>query len=366
MNYRSNDYEFDQINDALRLRGARALCDWLGVTCVKSGNYLFVQPGPMSPAMGKDSFAIDANKGTFKDYRSGQHGDFIGLIALCFNISQGEAIKRARGFLGLAEEVKATPEEFAARRAEWIKQKQALEQRQAEEKAKKIKQAKAGFLSCKDAAGTIVEIYLSKVRCIDFEPMGGVPGSLRFEANSRLWCEETQGAVSHPAMVACFMTIKGEITGLHKTYLRPDGMGKADVPKAKKMYGIKNGSFIPIHKGETGLSLAEATRRNKSSLLAITEGIEDALTIAMHYPQWRVWAAGDKGNMAALPWPDCASAVVLIADNDGHNPHEREASFAPVHFAWTQKAKGRSIHIKRSERGKDFNDWLMAEMKGQS
>jgi len=155
----------------------------------------------------------------------------------------------------------------------------------------------------------------------------------------------------------------GKVCGLHRTFLRKDGLCKA-VPgndakgrplPAKLMWGTKG--TIPIHKGEGSLSAGEAMRRKWRGVLAVCEGIEDGFTVAMYQPGYRVWAAGDKGNMARLLWPEIASAVVLIADNDGDTPEEQDANFSRVEAHWRAQAQGRPLKIARSLSGKDFNDW---------
>ncbi len=121
------------------------------------------------------------------------------------------------------------------------------------------------------------------------------------------------------------------------------------------MFGSKG--IIPLHKGEGNLSAGEAVKRGVKGVLAICEGIEDALTVAMYQPGYRVWAAGDKGNMLRIPWPEIASAVVLVADNDGDTEEEQAANFAAVEAHWRSMANGRPVKVARSMSGKDFNDW---------
>ena len=87
----------------------------------------------------------------------------------------------------------------------------------------------------------------------------------------------------------------------------------------------------------------------------MTEGIEDALTLAIARPDCRVWAAGSLSLMGLLDWPGCASAVVLAADNDWDKP-EAVAAFERVEAHWRAQANGRPVAVIRAALGKDFND----------
>ena len=62
--------------------------------------------------------------------------------------------------------------------------------------------------------------------------------------------------------------------------------------------------------------------------------------------------------MGLLDWPDCANAVVLLAENDW-KPEARKA-FASVEARWRSLAKGRPLEVIASAVGSDFNDWAQA------
>lgn len=89
----------------------------------------------------------------------------------------------------------------------------------------------------------------------------------------------------------------------------------------------------------------------------MTEGIEDALSVAMACPQYRIWTTISIGNAANIQIPDCFDTVIFCADND-----------EPGSKAWAQcnkaaaaiKRQGKIVKIARSTIGKDFNDQLRA------
>jgi Toprim domain len=133
--------------------------------------------------------------------------------------------------------------------------------------------------------GTLAERYLRDVRRIE----GALPPTLRFlPANGR----------HPPAMVAAFgladetdpdaMTIEASaLRGVHLTKLCLDGRGKADMEPNKIMLG--RGHTLPI----------VLAPMNDMGGLAITEGIEDALSIHMA-TGLGVWAAGSAPRLPGL------------------------------------------------------------------
>ena len=141
-----------------------------------------------------------------------------------------------------------------------------------------------------------------------------------------------------PCMVAAVQTATGRLSGVHRTYLRLDGRGKADVEPAKKMLGICRGGTV---------RLAQVGRR-----LAVCEGIETGLSIRQVCPDLSVWCALSAGNLDRLQLPPEVDEVVLIADGD------------PIGLAAAQRAahrygaSGRRIRLVELPPGMDANDML--------
>ena len=91
----------------------------------------------------------------------------------------------------------------------------------------------------------------------------------------------------------------------------------------------------------------------------VTEGIEDALSVALFRPDARVLAAVSLGHMGAVELPAAVRAVTLVADNDTHPAAIRSFERAVT----LHQRAGRRVTVARSAVGKDFNDWLMALAK---
>lgn len=91
--------------------------------------------------------------------------------------------------------------------------------------------------------------------------------------------------------------------GVHLTRLRPDGMGKAGTDNDKVMIGPISGFPVVIRSNEW------------SKPLLITEGIEDALSLALAFPQWTIWAAGSASMLPKLV-KVLGKDVVIVVDSD--------------------------------------------------
>ena len=181
--------------------------------------------------------------------------------------------------------------------------KAEIDHRNFDEARERLKVAMS--LWCRRVAieGTAAETYLRKARCYG----GRLPATLGFLPASANYA---------PAMIAAFgmarETVPGDlviddsaIRGVHITSLKPDGGGKAGGDRDKIMIGKSVGSPIVLAPANDGLGLA------------ITEGIEDALSIH-EATGLGVWAAGSASRMSALATaiPSYINCVTIVADAD--------------------------------------------------
>jgi hypothetical protein len=122
------------------------------------------------------------------------------------------------------------------------------------------------------------------------------------------------GAYHHPAMIAAFgipdepepgAMVLTEPHGIHLTFLKADGSGKADTDRPKIMLGPSCSFPIVI------------AQPNDLLGLAITEGIEDAISVH-EATGLGAWAAGSASRMAALATrvPGYIEAVTIFAHSD--------------------------------------------------
>ncbi len=162
-----------------------------------------------------------------------------------------------------------------------------------------------------------------------------IPPTLRFHANLR----HGPTGLSLPAMVAAVQGPDGRISGVHRTFLKPGGHGKADVDCPRMALGR-------CREGAVRLAAAGPT-------LAVGEGIETCLAV-MQATGHPAWAALSTGGMKAVVLPSSVRDVILLADGDAAG--EQAAREATRRFV----AEGRTIRIARPPRGLDFNDLLQA------
>ena len=145
-----------------------------------------------------------------------------------------------------------------------------IAQREAERQAeadKRARQARRCWDESLPITGAIAETYLRArgIRC-------NLPGSLRYHPEA--WHGPT--ARRYPAMVA--LVEGAQSFAIHRTYLAPDGRGKAAVTPCKAMLGAVAGGAVRLTEAqgplvvaegiETGLALASGLLRRPATILA--------------------------------------------------------------------------------------------------
>ena len=320
---------------------------------------------PRRPNSKKGHFVVwldGPGAGSWKDFGTGgvDKGDVYDLIGYTQHLDRWiDAYRWALAFLGRPED--ETPR--SAERARIERENAEADRRARELQAQADQRAQGGRLfhwwtTLPPITGTVAETYLREARGIPLERIGAPKyrlGALRYATRVEHIDDQTGEVTYWPCMVAV-MVNGPTATGVHRTWLRPDGRGKADVHRPKKMLGRTKGSAIRLTPGPSGLNPTLAVKRGVFGPLAIGEGIETSLTVAAAAPHWRVWAAGSLSHMGALAWPECASNVVLLKDNDWGA--EAQAAFDRVVGHWRSQARGRPLDVISSAAGNDFNDWL--------
>ena len=287
--------------------------------------------------------------GVWGDFATGERGDALDLVAAvrCHG-DIGEAMAWARAWLGHPDQ--APPARASTGAPDPAAR--APEPDQAERRRKAL----ALFLAGREGlAGTPAAEYLA-ARGIDLAELGRAPRALRFHPSA--WCAELGHGL--PAMLAAITDGQGEHVATHRTWLARDdagSWGKAALRDAKKTLGSYASGFIPLQPGASGKPLRQAPI---GETVAIAEGIETALSVALACPELRVLAAVSLGNMARIVIPPAVRVVMLCADNDG--PENTGAARALASAVERFAAEGRQVRVARPPIGKDFNDTLRAEM----
>ncbi|MGJ8623989.1 MAG: DUF7146 domain-containing protein [Yoonia sp.] len=207
-----------------------------------------------------------------------------------------------------------------------------LAQRKAEQRAeaeKRAAQAKRLWQEAQPIAGTLAETYLRR-RGIT----SPLPATLRFHPE----CWHGPTARRMPAMVAA---VQGAgLPAVHRTWLRADGLGKADIDPPKAMLGAIAGGAVRLADG--------------LGPLVVAEGIETALSLAsglLRTPA-TIWAALSTSGMRRLNLPQQPARLTIAPDGDVPG---REAANA---LAESAHALGWQVSLLPAPNGRDWNDIL--------
>jgi hypothetical protein len=221
--------------------------------------------------------------------------------------------------------------------------KDVIAKRAAEQQAlarRKAQQARQIWDETEAAAGTPAEVYL-RTRGITCN----LPETLRFHPSC--W---HASAKRYPALVA--RIDGGADFAIHRTYLRDDGRGKANVDPNKAMLGSVAGGAVKLKSG--------------FDLTMIGEGIESTLSAAILYGdrEMTVWAALSTGGMSTVNLPgfgrvgglgQVRPSLIIVVDGDkaGRRAGHELAERAHLH--------GWRVNIMDPGDSADWNDRLIEE-----
>jgi hypothetical protein len=208
-------------------------------------------------------------------------------------------------------------------------------QRKVQAKTEALKRSHQARLLWSEALpikGTVAESYLRKrhIDCI-------LPDTLRFHPNCWHYT-----AKYLPAMIALIDGV--DDFALHRTYLLPDGSGKAQVDRPKAMLGNVSGGAVRLVK--------------ESGPLVVAEGIETALSLScgiLNRPA-TIWAALSTSGFKSLRLPRNPEKLTIAADND-HAGHK-----AAYELATTAVLNGWEVSLLTPPLGLDWNDVLQGSI----
>jgi putative DNA primase/helicase len=215
-------------------------------------------------------------------------------------------------------------------------ERKAREAERERDRRRRIGEALAKWAASQLAAGTLVEAYM-----ISRGLTLSVPPTLRYHPHLLY----AQSGIHLPAMVAAVQAPDRSIVGIHRTYLRQDGRGKAGVEKPKMALG-------PIGGGAVRLGAAGPT-------LIVGEGIESCLSVAQEtgLPSWAGLGTAGLAEMILPPLPEAAE-VIIAADHDRNGAGQEAANRAAERWL----TEGRRVRIAVPPHpDTDFNDVLRAD-----
>lgn len=325
------------------------------------------------------SFTIDERRGLFFCFATQQGGDAIRFVELLEGVDFATAARRlAERCLGdvpvTREDAAATAARAERRRVEMAE----LEAREAAEQRARIAAAERIWRDTVPGFGSIVATYLA-ARGIDLEALAtvygrSIPGSLRFGARVR-------GGEDHvgPAMVGLMTGADGRGCGIHRTFLAPDGRGKAPgLAHSKltlgKVWGavgvlspVDGADHAVIGEGyETTLTVMAALARRGIRVVGLSAlslgnlaggGVGRGARHPTIAGKWLPSVVPDADKPGMMP-PAGIKRVTILEDADGRDPLSTRALIERA-VAKFQRA-GLRVSVATPPVGADFNDMVRA------
>ncbi len=218
--------------------------------------------------------------GRWTDAASSEHGDLLDVIReSCGLMEFREVAEEARRFLSLPRvEPPATPRPPAPRGSP--------------EAARRL------WAIAEPLVGTLAETYL-RARGIATVHHAG---ALRFHPRCYYRPDEHAPTETWPAMIAAVTDLSGAITGAHRTWLAPDGLGKAPIDTPRRAMGDLLGHAVRFGAA--------------SDVLAAGEGIETMLSLRCALPAMPMAAALSASHLAAFQFPSTLRRLYIVRDAD--------------------------------------------------
>ncbi|MBN8968180.1 MAG: toprim domain-containing protein [Rhizobiales bacterium] len=218
--------------------------------------------------------------GRWTDGASTEHGDLLDVIReSCGLVEFRDVAEEARRFLSLPRaEPPAAPRPPAPQGSA--------------EAARRL------WAMAKPLARTLAEAYLHARGITTVHHAG----ALRFHPRCYYRPDEHAPTETWPAMIAAVTDLSGAITGAHRTWLAPDGLGKAPIDTPRRAMG--------------GL-LGHAVRFGVAAdVLAAGEGIETMLSLRGVLPTMPMAAALSAAHLAAILFPETLHRLYIARDDD--------------------------------------------------
>lgn len=223
--------------------------------------------------------------GKWTDAATGEHGDLLDLIAAACKLDTlVSTLEEARHFLRLPR-----PEAQA-----WTKPDPAPQG--SPEAARRL------WAMSQPVRGAVAETYLRSRGITDLRNCG----SLRF--HPRCWYRgdpdesADRARDAWPALIASVRDGAGKLTGIHRTWLAPDGSRKAQVSTPRRAMGHLLGHGVRF--GVT------------DDIMAAGEGIETMLSLREVTPTLPLVAGLSANHLAALELPATLRRLYLVRDDD--------------------------------------------------
>jgi hypothetical protein len=166
------------------------------------------------------------------------------------------------------------------------------------------------FAMARPIGRTIVEAHLRKRAITALHETG----SLRFHPRCYYRPEGHGPTETWPAMIAAVTDLGGVQTGAHRTWLLPNGSGKAPVDTPRRAMGHLLGHGVRF-----GVA---------NDVLAAGEGIETVLSARSGLPHMPMMAALSAAHLAAILFPASLRRLYVVRDSDPAGDGARDSLVA--------------------------------------
>jgi putative DNA primase/helicase len=304
-----------------RKTGEAAKGQWKGIlnTLGVPAELLTGKHGPCPLCAGKDRFRFDNQEG---------RGTWI-----CNGCGSGDGIALAMKFTGKTYSEIASEIDRMLGNQKFDADKPKAEMTDDQRKAA-LREVAAKTVRIE--RGCLADLYLTARGCREHT----YAKSLRFAPQLR----DGEGG-TRPALVATVQAHTGENVTLHRTFLRPDGLAKAEMACPRKLMPG------PVPKG-SAVRLSDYT----GGPLGIAEGIETAMSAMILY-SLPVWAALNTSLLAEWIPPEGCDDIAIFGDND-ENFAGHAAAYALAHRL-RGMGKEVTVHFPTTA-GRDWNDEILA------
>src|SRR5262245_52914184 len=308
-------------------REAEAVCRHYLSNGKREGRYWLV--GDIHNTPGRSLFVRleDSTKGRagkWTDAATSEHGDLLDIIRESLGLRDfRDVAEEARRFLKLPR-----PEGEVVRKAD-----RSPAPGGSQEAARRL------FAISSPIDGTIVETYLQHRGILRVHH----GGSLRFHPRCYYRPDEHLPTETWPAMIASVTDLDGRITGVHRTWLDPDGfdrirLGKAPIETPRRAMGDLLGNAVRFGAAD-------------DDVLVAGEGIETMLSLRCVLPNLPMAAALSANHLAAMALSSSLRRLYIARDAD--------AAGDTVQTVLLQRAETVGIEaIPLSPRLGDFNEDL--------
>ncbi len=276
---------------AIRLgREAEAVCRHYLSSGRRAGRYWLV--GDVQNNPGRSMFVRltgpETGKGAagkWTDSATGQHGDLLDVIREALGLVDFKDLaEEARRFLAIPHpepEKTRTPTDNTSSVASG-----------SPEASRRL------FAMAQPIRGTLAEIYLNGWAITSLSGTA----ALRFHPRCYYRPDDHSPTDIRPALVAAVTDLSGQQTGAHRTWLAPDGSGKAPVETPRRAMGDLLGHAVRFGTAD--------------EVLAAGEGIETVLSPRQVLPRMPMLAALSAAHLAAILFPPSLRRLYVVRDRD--------------------------------------------------